>query len=82
MSFSFLHRCKLKTGRKSKISDLTRIRGNTSLHLQGPAEPIGPIGPGELKYTFQGPTYVQRDRLLKAKTLEDVLTIWRKSTAD
>jgi hypothetical protein len=49
------------------------------VNFKGPATPIGPIRPGELKYTFQGPTYVQHERLLKAKTLEDVLTLWRKS---
>ena len=48
------------------------------VNFTAPATPIGPIKPGKLKYTFQGPTYVQHERLIKAKTLEDVLTLWRK----
>ncbi len=67
------------------IAEIEEIRPyqNTGKYLvkfRGPAKPIGPIGPGKLEYTFQGPTYVQREKLLKAKTLEDVLTIWRKAS--
>jgi hypothetical protein len=65
------------------IAEIEDIRpyqdsGKYIVKFKGPAKPIGPIGPGKLKYTFQGPTYVQREKLIKAKTLEDVLTIWRK----
>lgn len=65
------------------IAEIKDIRpyedsGKYVVNFKGPAKPIGPVGPGKLKYTFQGPTYVQRERLLKAKTLEDVLTLWRK----
>jgi hypothetical protein len=66
------------------IAEIKEIRpyedtGKYLVEFKGPAQPIGPIGPGKLNYTFQGPTYVQRERLLKAKTLEDVLTSWRKA---
>src|SRR6266700_1200285 len=68
------------------IAEIKEIRpyensGKYLVEFKGPAQPIGPIGPGKLHYTFQGPTYVQRDKLLKAKTLEDVLTLWRKGSA-
>jgi hypothetical protein len=67
------------------IAEIANIRpykdsGKYIVNFKGPAKPIGPIGPGKLKYTFQGPTYVQREKLIKAKTLEDVLTIWRKGS--
>ncbi len=68
------------------IAEIKEIRpyedsGKYLVEFKEPAQAIGPIGPGKLHYTFQGPTYVQRDKLLKAKTLEDVLTLWRKAEA-
>ena len=61
------------------IAEIKDIRpyedsGKYVVNFKGPAEPIGPIRPGKLNYTFQGQTYVQRERLLKAKTLDDVLS--------
>ena len=66
------------------IAEIEEIRpyqdsGKYIVKFKGPAKSIGPIGPGNLNYTFQAPTYVQRERLMSAKTLEDVLTLWRKN---
>jgi hypothetical protein len=38
-----------------------------------PAAPVGPIKPKDSKFSPQGPIYVQKERLLAAKTLEDAL---------
>jgi hypothetical protein len=60
------------------IAEIKEIRpyedtGKYLVEFKGPAQPVGTIGLGKLNYRFQGPTYVQRDKLLKAKTLEDVV---------
>lgn len=52
--------------------------GKYMIAFKGPARAIGPVTSGKLKYSFQGPTYVQSEKLFAAKTLEDVLTLWRK----
>ena len=66
------------------VAEIQEIRpyqdtGKYQVIFKGPARTIGPITSGELKYSFQGPTYVQSEKLFAAKTLEDVLTFWRKS---
>jgi hypothetical protein len=66
------------------IAEIQEIRpyqdtGKYQVIFKGPARTIGPITSGELKYSFQGPTYVQSEKLFAAKTLEDVLTFWRKT---
>ena len=48
--------------------------------FKGLVKPMGPIGPGRRKSTSPGPTHVQREKLINAKTLEDVLTVWRKGS--
>jgi len=65
------------------IAEIQEIRpyqdtGKYQIIFKGPAETIGPITSGALKYSLQGPTYVQREKLLVAKTLAEVLTLWRK----
>ncbi len=41
--------------------------------FQRPAQPIDPVKLNESKYKPQGPVYVQRDQLLKAKNFDEVM---------
>lgn len=66
------------------IAEIDRIEpyqdtGKYKIVFKGPPQAIGPIGTGASGYSLQGPVYVQREELLAAKTLEDVLTAWRKT---
>lgn len=56
--------------------------GKFKLTFKGAPQPIGPVTTGNTNYSPQGPIYVQREKLLDAKTLEDVLTVWRKPGND
>jgi len=47
--------------------------GKYLVTLKGPAQEIQPIGLAESKNTPQGPVYVQREKLINAKTLEEAM---------
>ena len=49
--------------------------GKYLLTFKGPAQEITPIGLADSKNKPQGPVYVQREKLLAAKTLEDALKV-------
>jgi len=66
------------------IAEIAKIEpyqdtGKYKVIFKGPPETIGPVKSGAANYSLQGPTYVQREKLLGAKTLEEVLTLWRKT---
>lgn len=52
---------------------LYRDTGKYVVIFKKPAKKIGPIKLTDSRYTPQGPIYAQKDRLLKAKTLEEAL---------
>jgi hypothetical protein len=47
--------------------------GKYVLIFKGPAQEMNPIGLANSKNKPQGPVYVQRDKLVAAKTLEDAM---------
>ena len=60
------------------IAEVQEIRpykdtGKYQLIFKGAPEEIGPIPPGNIKSNMQSPVYVQRNRLLNAKTLAEAL---------
>jgi|GEM_PF-186272 len=60
------------------IAEIQEIRpfentGKYVVVFRGPANKIGPIALGDSKVSPQGPVYAERDRLLRAKILEDAL---------
>jgi hypothetical protein len=65
-------------GAVTHIAEIAEIRpykdtGKYVVVFKQPASPVGPIKPKDTRFSPQGPIYVQRERLLNAKALEDAL---------
>ena len=65
-------------GAVTHIAEVAEIRphrdtGKYGVIFKQPAVQVGPIKPKDTRFSPQGPVYVQRDRLLSAKALEDAL---------
>jgi hypothetical protein len=65
-------------GAVTHIAEVAEIRahrdtGKYAVIFKQPAVQVGPIKPKDTRFSPQGPIYVQRDRLLRAKALEDAL---------
>jgi hypothetical protein len=65
-------------GAVTHIAEVADIRpykdtGKYAVVFTQPAVPVGPIKPKDTRFSPQGPIYVQRERLLSAKALEDAL---------
>ncbi|HAL92615.1 MAG TPA: hypothetical protein DCM68_06290 [Verrucomicrobia bacterium] len=59
----------------AEIADIKPYKdtGKYVVIFKQPAVAVEPIKPRDTRFSPQGPIYVQKDRLLNAKTLEDAL---------